>query len=188
MKAAQRQGCADRAERQSMLELLRLLRLLRTAGFRTVIVSGGDTEFLRPWSEAMDGIPPEQVIGSRLSLTWTQVSGASPRLLRLPVFEVVTDGPNKPIAIQHGWAAGPWPPSATPTATCKMLEWATSGDGPRLGLLVHHTDARREWAYDRASKVGPLDRALDRARERGWIVLDMARDWPRVYPSQPKRP
>ncbi len=164
--------------------MLELLRLLRTAGFRTVIVSGGDTEFLRPWSEAVYGIPPEQVIGSRLSLAWTQTPAAPPRLLRLPVFEAVTDGPNKPIAIQHSLGRRPVAAFGNSDGDLQMLEWATSGDGPRLGLLVHHTDARREWAYDRATKVGRLDKALDRARERGWIVVDMARDWLQVYPRQ----
>ncbi len=164
--------------------MLELLAMLRSAGFRTVIVSGGDTEFMRPWSEAVYGIPPEQVIGSRLALSWAHAPGQPPRLLRLPVVESVTDRPNKPIAIQHSLGRRPVAAFGNSDGDLQMLEWTTTGAGPRLGLLVHHTDGRREWAYDRASQVGRLDEALDRARKRGWIVVDMARDWLQVYPRQ----
>lgn len=164
--------------------MLELLALLRAAGFRTVIVSGGDAEFMRPWTAAVYGVSPEQVIGSRLALQWHQDPGQPPRLLRQPGVELVVDGPNKPIAIQQALGRRPVAAFGNSDGDLQMLEWASSGPGPRLALLVHHTDARREWAYDRDSPVGRLDKALDRARQRGWLVVDMARDWLRVYPSQ----
>ena len=168
--------------------MLELLALLRSAGFRTVIVSGGDTEFMRPWSEAVYGIPPEQVIGTRLALSWSHPPGQPPRLQRQPSVESVTDGPNKPIAIQQVLGRRPVAAFGNSDGDLQMLEWAAAGTGPRLALLVHHTDARREWAYDRDSRVGRLAKALDRARERGWIVVDMARDWLQVYPRQSPSP
>lgn len=166
--------------------MLELLQWLRSAGFRSVIVSGGDSEFMRPWTEAVYGIPPEQVIGTRLALAWQQAPGQPPRLLRQPALELVVDGANKPIAIQQTLGRRPVAAFGNSDGDLQMLEWTTAGAGPRLALLVHHTDARREWAYDRDSRVGRLDRALDLARQRGWIVVDMARDWLRVYPHQPR--
>lgn len=166
--------------------MLELLQLLRSAGFRIVIVSGGDSEFMRPWTAAVYGIPPEQVIGTRLALGWQQDPGRAPRLQRLPAVELVVDGPNKPIAIQQSLGRRPVAAFGNSDGDLQMLEWTTSGAGPRLALLVHHTDARREWAYDRSSAVGRLSTALDRARQRGWIVVDMARDWLQVYPRQPQ--
>jgi len=168
--------------------MLELLRLLQSAGFRTVIVSGGDTEFMRPWTAAVYGIPPEQVIGSRLPLAWQQDPGQPPRLLRVAGSEMVVDGPNKAIAIQQVLGRRPVAAFGNSDGDLQMLEWTTSGTGPRLGLLVHHTDARREWAYDRDSRVGRLSKGLARAREHGWIVVDMARDWLEIYPRQPVAP
>lgn len=168
--------------------MLELLQWLRSAGFRTVIVSGGDSEFMRPWTAAVYGVPPEQVIGSRLALAWRHDPGQPPRLLRQPVVEQVVDGPNKPIAIQQVLGRRPVAAFGNSDGDLQMLEWTTAGTGPRLALLVHHTDARREWAYDRASAVGRLDKGLDRARQRGWLVVDMARDWLQMYPQQPPAP
>jgi phosphoglycolate phosphatase-like HAD superfamily hydrolase len=168
--------------------MLELLRFLRAAGFRTVIVSGGDSEFMRPWTAAVYGIPPEQVIGSRLALAWQQPPGQPPRLLRQPTEELVVDGPNKPIAIQQTLGRRPVAAFGNSDGDLQMLEWTSAGAGPRLALLVHHTDARREWAYDRSSLIGRLDKGLDRARERGWLVVDMARDWLQVYPRQSPSP
>lgn len=168
--------------------MLELLRYLRAAGFRTYIVSGGETEFIRPWTAAVYGVPPEQVIGSRMALVWQQQPGQPPRLLRQPGVELVVDGPNKPIVIQHVLGRRPVAAFGNSDGDLQMLEWTTAGSGPRLALLVHHTDARREWAYDRNSAIGRLDKALDRARERGWLVVDMARDWLQVYPPQPPSP
>ena len=168
--------------------MLELLRLLRSAGFRTVIVSGGDTEFMRPWTAAVYGIPPEQVIGTRLPLAWLQDPAQPPQLRRVSGIEMVVDGPNKAIAIQQVLGRRPVAAFGNSDGDLQMLEWTMAGPGPRLALLVHHTDARREWSYDRNSPIGRLSAALDRARERGWLVVDMARDWLQVYPRQPVTP
>ncbi|MBX3444844.1 MAG: haloacid dehalogenase-like hydrolase [Planctomyces sp.] len=162
--------------------MLELLAHLRANGFRTYIVSGGGTEFMRPWTERIYGIPPEQVVGSRGKLKFELRDGA-PVLLKLPEVDHIDDGPGKPVGIQQMIGRRPVLACGNSDGDLQMLEWTTAGEGPRFGLVVHHTDAEREFAYDRASSVGRLDKALDAAGEHGWTVIDMRRDWNRVYPT-----
>jgi hypothetical protein len=145
--------------------MLELLALLRASGFKTYIVSGGGVEFMRPWADRVYGIPPEQVIGSRAKLEY--LAGATPALLRLPAVDFVDDRAGKPVGIQQAIGRRPIAAFGNSDGDFEMLEWTTSGTGPRLGLIVHHTDAVREWAYDRASRIGTLARALDQAPAHG---------------------
>jgi hypothetical protein len=161
--------------------MLELLDNLREHGFRTFIVSGGGTEFMRPWAERVYGIPPEQVIGSRGKLKF-EMRGDTPVLLKLPEVDFVDDGPGKPIGIQQVIGRRPIAAFGNSDGDLQMLQWTAAGKGARLALLVHHTDAEREWAYDRQSSIGKLDKALDEAQKRKWIVVDMKQDWKAIYP------
>ncbi len=160
-----------------------LLAYLRAHGFRTVMVSGGGADFLRVWSESVYGIPPEQVIGSTLKIRYDLKDGL-PVLTRLPEVQFVDDGPGKPVGIHYALGRRPILVVGNSDGDFEMLRWITSGPGPRLGLIVHHTDAVREWAYDRDSLVGRLARALDEAPSRGWTLIDMKRDWKVIYPFE----
>lgn len=161
--------------------MLELLRYLRANGFRTYIVSGGDVAFMRPWSERVYGVPPEQVIGTRLKLAYRENAGA-PILERLPVIEALVDGPEKPVAIEQIIGRRPVAAFGNSDGDRQMLTWTMAGHRNRFALLVHHTDARREWAYDRQSPIGRLNVALDQARREGWTVVDMAREWRVIHP------
>lgn len=163
--------------------MLELLRYLRANGFKTYIVSGGGVEFMRPWSERVYGVPPEQVIGSSGKLKYELRNGA-PVLVRLPEAEFIDDKAGKPVAIQKFIGRRPIMAVGNSDGDLQMLEWTTSGKGPRFGMLVHHTDAVREFAYDRQPSVSRLSTALDLAPSRGWVVVDMKRDWRVVYPFQ----
>lgn len=163
--------------------MLELLAYLRANGFRTYIVSGGGVEFMRPWVERIYGIPPEQVIGSSIRTRFELRRGV-PTLVRLPEIEFIDDGAGKPVGIHRRIGRRPIAAFGNSDGDLQMLQWTTAGDGPRLGAIVHHTDGEREVAYDRQSKVGRLDRALDEAGGRGWTVIDMKRDWRRVFPFE----
>lgn len=163
--------------------MLELLAYLRANGFQTWIVSGGGIEFLRVFAEEAYGIPPEQVVGSSI-VTEFQLRDGRPVLARLPKVGFVDDGPGKPVAIHQFIGRRPIAAFGNSDGDLQMLQWTTLADGPRFGLLVRHTDAEREWAYDRKSTVGRLDAALDEAGRRGWTVVDMKRDWRVVYPFQ----
>jgi hypothetical protein len=163
--------------------MLELLVYLRTSGFKTYIVSGGGIEFMRPWAERVYGIPPEQVIGSAIR-TQYELRDGRPVLVRLPEIEFIDDRAGKPVGIQRGIGRRPIAAFGNSDGDYEMLRWTTAGPGPRLGLIVHHTDAAREWAYDRESPVGRLARALDDAPRFGWVVADMKDDWKVVYPFQ----
>lgn len=163
--------------------MLEVLAYLRDNGFKTFIVSGGGVEFMRPWTERVYGIPPEQVVGSRGKLTYELVDG-TPRLSKLAEIDLVDDGPGKPAGIQQQIGRRPLMAFGNSDGDFEMLEWTTAGSGARFGLLVHHTDAAREWAYDRGSPIGKLERALDEAPGRGWIVADMAADWNVIFPFE----
>lgn len=163
--------------------MLELLDYLRAHGFKVFIVSGGGVDFLRPWVERVYGIAREQTIGSRAKTTY-EVRGGVPVLLRLPQIDLVDDKAGKPVGIQQMIGRRPIAAFGNSDGDFEMLEWAISGRAPRLGLLVHHTDREREWAYDRSSHVGGLSRALDEAPERGWVVVDMKRDWKVIYPFE----
>ena len=157
-----------------------LLQALRDAGFKTYIVSGGGLSFIRPWSEEVYGIPPEQVIGSRVKVEY-KVTEEGGNVMRLPEIDHIDDKEGKPVGIYQVIGKRPAFAAGNSDGDFQMLEYTTTGQGPRFGLYVHHTDAEREWAYDRDSHVGKLDRGLDEADERGWVVADMARDWKTIY-------
>jgi hypothetical protein len=144
-------------------------------------VSGGGADFMRPWTEDVYGIPPEQVVGSRAKLEY-EVRDGVPRIERLAGIDLVDDKAGKPVGIQQQIGRRPIAAFGNSDGDFEMLEWTTSGPGARFGMIVHHTDATREWAYDRDSQIGTLARALDEAPKRGWVVVDMKRDWKVIFP------
>lgn len=160
--------------------MLELLDYLRANGFKTYIVSGGGVEFMRPWAEEVYGVPPEQVIGSRLGLKY-EVRDGVPVLVKLPELEFIDDKAGKPVGIYTQIGRRPILAFGNSDGDFQMLEWTTAGEGARLGLLLHHTDGEREWAYDRQSHVGRLSKGLDEAGARGWVIVDMKREWGQVY-------
>lgn len=162
--------------------MLEVLTYLRANGFKTYIVSGGGVEFMRPWATAVYGVPPEQIIGST-GKTRFEVRDGKPVLVKLPEIDFIDDGPGKPVGINKFIGRRPVMAFGNSDGDLQMLQWTTSGPGPRFGLLVHHTDAVREWAYDRDSPVGRLSRALDEAPSRGWRIADMKSDWKIVFPA-----
>ncbi len=163
--------------------MLELLAYLRANGFKTFIVSGGGIEFMRPWTEKVYGIPPEQVIGSSIK-TKFELRDGKPALVRLPELNFMDDGPGKPVGIQMHVGRRPIAAFGNSDGDLPMLQWTAGGDGARLCLYVHHTDAEREWAYDRQSSIGRLDKGLDEALAKGWTVVDMKNDWKTIYPAQ----
>jgi len=162
--------------------MLELLNYLRANGFKTFIVSGGGVEFLRAYAEEAYGIPPEQVIGSSGRLKY-QMRGDVPELLKLPAVDVVNDKDGKVVSIQKIIGRRPIAAFGNSDGDLQMLEWTAAGKGARLALLVHHTDGTREWAYDRGSHVGALDKALDVAIAKKWIVVSMKDDWRTIFPK-----
>ena len=163
--------------------MLELLAYLRTNGFKTFIVSGGGIEFMRPFTEKAYGIPPEQVIGSSIK-TKFELRDGKPVLLRLPEIFFIDDKAGKPVGIQKFIGRRPIAAFGNSDGDLQMLQWTTSGKGKQFGLIVHHTDTEREWAYDRESHIGKLDQALVEAGEKGWTVVDMKKDWKVIYPFQ----
>ena len=163
--------------------MLELLATLRANGFKTFIVSGGGIEFMRPWAERVYGIPPEQVIGSSIKTKFEMRDG-KPVLLRLRSVDFIDDKAGKPVAIQLHLGRRPLAAFGNSDGDLQMLQWTAAGSGPRFCLYVQHTDARREWAYDRNSPVGRLDQGLDEARSKGWTIVDMKADWKRVFPFE----
>ncbi len=160
--------------------MLELLTYLRANDFKTFIVSGGGIEFMRPWAERVYGIPPEQVVGSSIKTKYEIVDGI-PAIIRLPEMNFIDDKAGKPIGIHEHIGRRPIFAAGNSDGDFQMLEWTTAGPKARFGLLVHHTDAEREWAYDRDSHVGHLDQALTEAPARGWTVIDMKQDWKEVF-------
>jgi len=160
--------------------MLELLEYLRQNGFQTYIVSGGGIEMLRAFSEPVYGIPPAQVVGSSIKTKYEVVEG-KPQLTRLPEIDFIDDKAGKPVGINQHIGKRPIFASGNSDGDFEMLEWTTAGDGARFGLILHHTDAEREYAYDRDSHVGRLDKALDQASKRGWTVIDMKNDWKEVF-------
>jgi phosphoserine phosphatase len=160
-----------------------LLAYLRANGFKTFIVSGGGIEFMRPWAEKAYGIPPEQIIGSVIETKFGIVNG-QPVLTRLPKIAFVDDGPGKPVGIYRAIGRQPIFAFGNSDGDWQMLQWTAGGKGSRFMGLVHHTDAAREFAYDRKSKIGKLDTAWDDAKAKGWTVVDMKKDWNKVFAFQ----
>jgi phosphoglycolate phosphatase-like HAD superfamily hydrolase len=163
--------------------MLELLGYLRASGFKTFIVSGGGIEFMRPWTETIYGIPPEQVVGSSIKTRFEMRDGR-PTLFRLPELNFIDDGTGKPVGINQHIGRHPFAAFGNSDGDLEMLQWTTMSGGIRLGLLVHHTDAEREYAYDRQSHFGKLDKALDAAALNKWSVADMKKDWKRVFAFQ----
>jgi hypothetical protein len=163
--------------------MLELLAFLRASGFKTFIVSGGGVEFMRPWTERVYGIPPEQVIGSGIK-TRFELRDGTPVLVRLPEVNFIDDKAGKPVGIHQAIGRRPIAAFGNSDGDLQMLQWTAAGTGLRFCLYVHHDDAAREWAYDRKSHVGRLDQGLDEAARRGWTVASMKDDWKIVYPPQ----
>ncbi len=163
--------------------MLELLDYLRANEFKTYIVSGGGIEFMRPWVEEIYGIPPEQVVGSSIK-TKLEMRDGKPVLLRLPEINFINDKEGKLIGINQFIGRRPIAAFGNSDGDMQMLQWTAAGNGKRLMLLVHHTDAQREYAYDRDSHIGKLDKALDAAQKNGWTVVDMQKDWKVIYPAE----
>jgi phosphoserine phosphatase len=161
--------------------MLELLAYLRASGFKTYIVSGGGIEMMRPWTEKVYGVPPEQVIGSSIKTKFEMRDG-EPVLLRLPEIDFIDDKAGKPEGINKFIGRRPIAAFGNSDGDLEMLQWTAAGKGARLMLLVHHTDAYREYAYDRDSTFGRLNLALDEAKAKGWIVVDMKDDWKTIFP------
>jgi phosphoserine phosphatase len=167
----------DECVYQPMLEVL---TYLRANGFKTFIVSGGGVEFMRPWVEEAYGIPPEQVVGSSGVVKFEMRDG-KPLLVKEPKVEFIDDGPGKPVGINRFIGRRPIMAFGNSDGDLQMLQYTTAGDGPRFALIVRHTDAEREFAYDRKSHIGHLDKAWDEATAKGWTVVDMKNDWKKVF-------
>jgi len=161
--------------------MLELLTYLRANGFRTFIVSGGGIEFMRPWTQRVYGIPPDQVVGSSGKLKYEMRDG-KPVLVKLPEINFIDDKDGKPVGIQQHIGQHPIAAFGNSDGDQQMLEWATAGSGARFALIVHHDDAKREYAYDRESHIGHLDTAWNEAVAKGWTVVSMKDDWKTIYP------
>lgn len=161
--------------------MLELLAYLRENEFKTFIVSGGGIEFMRPWTAQVYGIPPEQVVGSSIK-TKFELREGTPVLVRQPELNFIDDKAGKPVGINQHIGRRPIAAFGNSDGDLQMLQWTAAGEGRRFCLLVHHTDAEREWAYDRDSHVGRLDKALAEANERSWTVVDMKADWNTIFP------
>jgi hypothetical protein len=161
--------------------MLELVAHLQANGFKTFIVSGGGIDFMRPWTERVYGIPPENVVGSS-GKTQFELRDGKPVLLRLPEIDFINDGPGKPVGINEHIGRRPIAAFGNSDGDLQMLQYTMGGSGGRFALVVHHTDAEREWAYDRTSSIGRLDKALDEAQAKGWTVVDMKNDWKTIFP------
>jgi hypothetical protein len=176
--------------------MLELLAYLRGNDFKTFIVSGGGIDFMRPWTDKVYGVPPEQVVGSS-GVTKFEVVGGKPVLMKTAEVEFVDDGPGKPVGINRFIGRRPIFAFGNSDGDQQMLEFTAAGNqgrlrpvfdgamGARFMGIVHHTDAAREYAYDRQSHVGRLDKALDEGRARGWTIADMKHDWRAIFPNEP---
>jgi hypothetical protein len=165
------------------LPMLELLAYLRANAFKTFIVSGGGIEFMRPWTESVYGVPPEQVVGSSIK-TKFQMRDGRPELFRLGEINFIDDNVGKPVGINEYIGRRPIAAFGNSDGDLEMLQWTTMAGGRRLGLIVHHTDADREYAYDRDTSFGRLDKALDAAALNKWTVVDMKNDWKRIFAFQ----
>lgn len=162
--------------------MLELISYLKANGFKVFIVSGGGIEFMRPWTEKVYGIPPENIVGSSIKSKY-EVKDGKPEIVRLPEIEFVDDGPGKPVGIYTHIGRRPIAAFGNSDGDFQMLEWTTSRPGRSFGLIVHHDDADREYAYDRKSHFGKLDKGLDEGPKRGWTIVSVKTDWKTVYPQ-----
>lgn len=163
--------------------MLEVLAYLRANDFKTFIVSGGGIEFMRPWTEEVYGIPPEQVVGSSIKTRFEIIDG-EPVLTRLPELNFLDDKAGKPVAINQHIGRRPIAAFGNSDGDLEMLQWTAAGQDLRFALYVHHTDDKREWAYDRKSSIGRLDKGLDEALNNGWTLVDMKQDWKVIYPYE----
>ena len=164
-----------------------LMRYLRGNDFKTFIVSGGGIEFMRPWVEKVYGIPPEQVVGSSGIVKFQMDANGKPELMKLDKIEFVDDGPGKPVGINRFIGRRPIFAFGNSDGDLQMLQWTAAGPGARFAGIVHHTDEVREYAYDRQSKIGKLDKAWDEAERRNWTIVDIKRDWKTIFPEAGRR-
>ncbi|NGP53654.1 HAD family hydrolase [Thioalkalivibrio sp. XN8] len=162
--------------------MLELLQYLRAEGFQTWIVSGGGVHFLRAFAAETYGIPPQQVMGSAAPTEYRVIDGV-PTIVKLPGIEFMDDKVGKPVGIDSRIGKRPIFAAGNSDGDFQMLEYTMAGAGPRFAMLVHHTDAEREFAYDRDSHIGKLERGLDEGPQRGWLIVDMARDWNTIWPA-----
>ena len=165
--------------------MLELIDHLKNNEFKVFIVSGGGIEFMRPWVEEVYGIPRDQVVGSSIK-TRFDFEGDKPVIRRLPEIDFIDDKEGKPIGIHKHIGRKPIFSSGNSDGDLAMMQWTASGSGQRFMLYLHHTDSIREWAYDRHSAVGKLDKGLDEALAKGWTITDMEKDWKLIYPHQLK--
>ena len=163
--------------------MLELMRYLRDEGFATYIVSGGGVHFMRAFAEETYGVPPEWVIGS-VGESSFEIRDGVPVIVKAPAVAFIDDKASKPIGIDRRIGRRPIFAAGNSDGDLQMLQWTTAGAGPRFALIVHHTAAEREWAYDRESQIGRLDKALDAAAANGWTVVDMKNDWRVVHPFE----
>jgi phosphoglycolate phosphatase-like HAD superfamily hydrolase len=181
-ETARHPATGRRYDRMTYQPMVELLSHLRANGFQTFIVSGGGIDFVRTFAEGAYGIPPQNVIGSQGGLAFAAVDGV-PSVVKTDDIFFIDDKGGKPVGIARHIGRRPVFVAGNSDGDLAMAQWAAAGEGPRFALFVHHTDAAREWAYDRESHVGRLDAALDEAQARGWTVVDMAQDWARIWPE-----
>ncbi|MFK5921756.1 MAG: HAD family hydrolase [Verrucomicrobiota bacterium] len=165
--------------------MLELLAYLRANDFKTFIVTGGGIDFVRVFAEETYGIPPEQVVGSSIKAAY-EIRDGNPTLVKLPKLNFIDDKEGKPVGIYQHIGRRPIFAAGNSDGDFQMLEYTTTGKGARFGLLVHHDDAKREWAYDRDSHIGQLKRGLEQAKKRKWNIISMKNDWNRIYPTNKK--
>ena len=166
--------------------MLEVLEYLRANGFKTYIVSGGGIEFMRVFAEEVYGVPPEQIIGSSVK-TKFEIQNGKPVFVRLPELSFLNDKGEKPVAINHHIGRRPIASFGNSDGDLQMLQWSNAGETLSLQVYIHHTDDKREWAYDRESSIGSLDKGLDAAAANNWTVVDMKNDWAIVYPFEKKQ-
>lgn len=160
--------------------MLELLDYLRANGYKTFIVSGGGIDFMRPWVEEVYGIPPDQVVGSSGKVKY-EVNNGVPEIVKLPEINFIDDKEGKPVGIHQYIGKRPVFTAGNSDGDYAMLQWTTTGSGPRFGMIIHHTDSLREYAYDRESSIGRLNKGLDDAVANNWVVVDMKEDWKEIY-------
>ena len=165
--------------------MLEVLDYLRANGFKTYIVSGGGVEFMRVFAEDVYGIPPEQVIGSSVKTKFEMQNG-TPVIVRLPEVSFLNDKEEKPVAINQYIGRRPIVSFGNSDGDLQMLQWTDAGENLSLQVYIHHTDDAREWAYDKESSIGRLDKGLDEAEAKNWTLVDMKNDWAIVYPFEKK--
>jgi phosphoglycolate phosphatase-like HAD superfamily hydrolase len=160
--------------------MLELLDYLRANGYKTFIVSGGGIDFMRPWVEEVYGIPPDQVVGSSGKVKY-EVNNGFPEIVKLPEINFIDDKEGKPVGIHQYIGKRPAFTAGNSDGDYAMLQWTTAGSGARFGMIIHHTDSLREYAYDRESSIGRLNKGLDDAVTNNWVVVDMKEDWKEIY-------